>query len=119
MTSCPPALIGFIRGVTTALTVREPRADETFTRSPDFTPSLAPSDFGISMVGSGISSLSHGMFRVVEPAHQCSATVDVMRTYGNSATVPIGWWDLTRGYLSIGFVATPGWRRFGTGLSTG
>ena len=45
------------------------------------------------------------MFRVVEPAHQCSATVDVMRTYGKSATLPIGWCDLTRGYLSAGLCA--------------
>ena len=119
MTSRPFAFSGFIRGVTTAFTVSSPRADETFTMSPDFTPSFSPSDFGISIVGSGTSSLSHGMLRVVEPAHQCSATVDVMRTYGKSATLPIGWCDFTRGYFSIGLWGTFGWRTFSTGVSTG
>ena len=48
------------------------------------------------------------MLRVVDPAHQCSATVEVIRTYGNLSTVPIGWCDATRGYLSIGLLLTFG-----------
>src|SRR4029077_4804944 len=108
----------FMRGVTTAFTVSSPRAEETFTHSPVFTPSFCPSVSGTSSTGSGISSFNHGILRVEEPPHQCSATVEVMRTYGKSATFPIGWWDSTRGYLSIGLLFTLGGRMFSTGLST-
>ncbi len=80
MTSLPSALIGFMRGVTTALTVTWPRAEETFTQSPDLTESFCPRLSGISIMGSGTSSFNHGMLRVEEPPHQCSATVEVMRT---------------------------------------
>src|SRR5258705_521230 len=58
---------GFIRGVTTTFTVIFPRAEETSTQSPDFTPIFWPRVNGISQVGSGISSLSQGVFRVVDP----------------------------------------------------
>src|SRR5215472_11574438 len=102
VTSRPSAWMDFIRGVTTALTVSSPRAEETFTQSPLFTEIFFPRLSGSSIIGSGTSSLSHGMFRVVDPAHQCSATVEVIRTYGNSATLPMGWWDGSRGYFSIG-----------------
>src|SRR5215831_11295735 len=119
VTSRPLDWMGFIRGVTTALTVISPRAELTFTQSPDFTESFCPRLTGSSIVGSGTSSLSQGMFRVVDPAHQCSATVEVIRTYGNSATFPIGWSEATRGYFSVGLCLTFGWRTFSTGLSTG
>src|SRR5688572_30330521 len=107
-----------MRGVMRALTSSSPRADDTRTQSPDSTPSFWASVLGNSSTGSGISSLSQGMFRVVDPAHQCSATVDVISTYGNLSTVPIGWCDATRGYLTIGLVFTLGCRTFSTGLST-
>jgi hypothetical protein len=90
VTSWSPILSGFIRGVTRALTVSSPRADETLTQSPDLTDSFSASPGGISRTGSGISSFSQGTLRVVEPPHQCSATVDVMSTYGNLSAVPIG-----------------------------
>ena len=67
-------------GVTTAFTATSPRAEDTFTQSPVFTPSFRPRVSGISSMGSGTSSFSHGILRVEEPAHQCSATVDVIRT---------------------------------------
>src|SRR6186713_2923400 len=108
VTSVPSTWSGFIRGVTTAFTVSSPRAEETLTQSPVFTPSFRPRDSGSSHVGSGISSLSQVTFRVVEPPHQCSASVEVISTYGKSAVVPIGWWLWTRGYLRIGL-----WRTFG------
>src|SRR5262245_15112706 len=97
-----------IRGVTTALTTNSPRADETLTESPDFTASFCASAIGISSIGSGTSSLSQGMLRVVEPAHQCSATVEVMRTYGKSRALPIGWRPGSRGYFNVGL-----WRILG------
>src|SRR6185295_2868595 len=80
VTSRSPIFSAFIRGVTRALTSSSPRADETRTQSPDSIPSLWARATGISSTGSGMSSLSQGMFRVVEPAHQCSATVDVIST---------------------------------------
>src|SRR5215211_1173041 len=98
----------FMRGVTSALTSSSPRADDTLTQSPDSISSFFASVLGSSSTGSGMSSLSQGMLRVVEPAHQCSATVDVISTYGNLSTVPIGWCDATRGYLTIGLLFTPG-----------
>src|SRR5262245_18993857 len=87
--------------------------------SPLFTPSLAPSDGGISTTGSGTSSFSHGMLRVELPPHQCSATVDVISTYGNLSEVPIGWCDGRRGYLRVGLCFTFGCSTLSTGLSTG
>src|SRR6185295_2635642 len=80
VTSLPSTWRGFIRGVTSALTVSSPRAEEIVTSSPLFTPSFCPSDGGISTTGSGMSSFNHGMLRVDEPPHQCSATVDVIST---------------------------------------
>src|SRR5262249_27439678 len=80
VTSWSPILSAFMRGVTSALTSSSPRADDTLTQSPDVSPSFCASVTGSSSMGSGTSSLSHGMFRVVEPAHQCSATVDVIST---------------------------------------
>ena len=90
MTSLSPICSAFMRGVTSALTSSSPRADETRTQSPDAIWSFLARVRGSSRTGSGMSSLSHGMLRVVEPAHQCSATVDVISTYGNLSTVPIG-----------------------------
>jgi hypothetical protein len=69
-----------IRGVTIALAVTSPRDDDTRTKSPDCNDSFCASETGTSIIGSGTSSFSHGMFRVVDPAHQCSATVDVIST---------------------------------------
>ena len=80
VTSWSPIFSAFMRGVTSALTSSSPRADETRTQSPDFTSSFSARAIGSSSIGSGMSSLSQGMFRVVEPAHQCSATVDVIST---------------------------------------
>ena len=80
VTSRSPIFSAFMRGVTRALTSSSPRADETRTQSPDFTSSFWARATGSSSTGSGTSSLSQGMFRVVEPAHQCSATVDVIST---------------------------------------
>src|SRR6478735_5337904 len=97
-----------MRGVTSALTSSSPRADDSFTQSPDSMSSFLARVIGSSSIGSGTSSLSHGMFRVVDPAHQCSATVDVISTYGNLSAVPIGWCDGTRGYLTVGLLLTAG-----------
>ncbi len=69
-----------MRRGTTAFTTISPRAEVTRARSPVSMPSLAASGMGSSIIGSGTSSLSQGRLRVVEPPHQCSATVDVMRT---------------------------------------
>src|SRR3954469_15264586 len=80
VTSLPATFRVCMRGVTSAFTFTSPRADDTFTMSPDCTESFSASEIGISIIGSGDSSLSHGMLRVVDPAHQCSATVDVIRT---------------------------------------
>ena len=80
VTSRSPIFSAFMRGVTRALTSSSPRAEETRTQSPDFTSSFWARATGSSSTGSGTSSLSQGMFRVVEPAHQCSATVDVIST---------------------------------------
>ncbi len=80
VTSRSPIFNAFIRGVTRAFTVSSPRADETWTQSPDLTPSFWARATGISRTGSGTSSFSHGMLRVVDPAHQCSATVEVIST---------------------------------------
>src|SRR3954447_24557430 len=101
MTSCPSMLRLFILGVGTAFTNTSPRADDTFTQSPVLMPSFFARGSGISIMGSGTSSFSHGMLRVDEPEHQCSATVDVIRTYGKFSGVPMGWCDSTRGYFSI------------------
>src|SRR5687767_4665992 len=97
-----------MRGVTSALTSSSPRADDTLTQSPDSISSFFARVPGNSNTGSGISSLSQGMLRVVEPAHQCSATVDVSSTYWYLSTRPIGWCDATRGYLTIGLTFTDG-----------
>src|SRR4051794_39692534 len=119
VTSWPSACIAFIRGVTTAFTVSAPRADDTLTQSPVLSESFFARLSGISSMGSGTSSFNHGTLRVEEPPHQCSATVEVMSTYGNSSTLPMGWWEGTRGYLSSGLCFTFGCRTFSTGLSTG
>src|SRR3954470_17053649 len=101
-TTWPVILSDCMRRVTSALTVTSPRADVTRVQSPDLMPNLSASECGNSIIGSGASSLSHGMLRVVEPAHQCSASDDVINTYGKSLTVPTGCFPFTRGYLSAG-----------------
>ena len=63
--------------------------------------------------------MSQGMLRVVDPAHQCSASDDVISTYGNSFAVPIGCFPLIRGYFRTGLFCADGCSRFATGLSTG
>src|SRR4029079_1082395 len=78
VTSWSPIFSAFMRGVTRALTSSSPRADETLTQSPDWMPTCCARVAGNSTIGSGTSSFSHGMFLVVDPAHQCSATVDVI-----------------------------------------
>ncbi len=80
VTSWSPIFSACMRGVTSALTSSSPRADETLTQSPDTMSSFLARVTGSSTIGSGTSSLSHGMLRVVEPQHQCSATVDVIST---------------------------------------
>src|SRR5436190_1222299 len=70
VTSWPSIFSVCILGVATAFTVTSPRADETLTQSPVLTPILRASDSGISMTGSGISSFSQGILRVVDPPHQ-------------------------------------------------
>ena len=68
-----------------------PRAEETVTMSPALHAELLRRAIGgISTTGSGTSSFNQGMLRVEEPPHQCSATVDVMSTYGNLSAEPIG-----------------------------
>src|SRR3954467_8507303 len=118
-TSWPAIRSDCILRVTTALTTTSPRAEDTRVKSPDLMPSFAAREGGSSTVGSGAISFSEGMLRVVDPAHQCSAGDDVMRTYGKSFEVPIGCFDLIRGYFSIRLFWVHGWRRFATGLSTG
>ena len=119
VTSWPAIRSGCIRRVTTALTTTSPRAEDTRVKSPDLMPSFEAREGGNSMVGSGAISFSQGMLRVVDPAHQCSARDYVMSTYVNSFDVPIGCFDFTRGYFSIGLFWVDGCRRFATGLSTG
>ena len=118
-TSRPSTRIICILGVTTAFTVTSPRAEETVTQSPVLTFSCRARPSGISTTGSGTISFSHETFRVVEPPHQCSATVEVMSTWGNLSAVPIGWWLATRGYLSVGLLRCFGCSELSTGLSTG
>src|SRR6185436_725510 len=67
VTSWPPMFSAFIRGVTRALTSSSPRADDTRTQSPDSISSFWARATGSSTIGSGTSSLSQGIFRVVEP----------------------------------------------------
>src|ERR1051325_2923216 len=118
-TSWPAIRSDCILRVTTAFTTTSPRAEDTRVRSPLLIPSFEASEGGSSTEGSGAISFSQGMLRVVDPAHQCSAREEVMSTYGNSFEVPIGCFDLIRGYLSTGLFCADGWRRFATGLSTG
>src|SRR5262249_41859845 len=107
-TSWPAMRSDFIRRVTTALTTSSPRAELTRVQSPVLIPSFWPSSTGSSIIGSGASSLSHGMLRVVDPAHQCSAIDEVIRTYGYSFAVPIGCLPFTRGYLRAGLICVFG-----------
>src|SRR3954471_24055599 len=118
-TSWPAMRSDCILRVTTAFTTTSPRAEETRVKSPVLMPSFEAREGGSSTVGSGAISFSQGMFRVVDPAHQCSASDEVMSTYGKSFAVPMGCLDFTRGYFSIGLFWVDGCSRFGTGLSTG
>ena len=108
-----------MRRVTTAFTTISPRAEDTRTLSPVLMPSFCASDTGSSIIGSGTSSLSHGMLRVVEPGAPVLGDRRRHEHVGKVLALPIGWCDSTRGYLSIGLCRAFGCSAFATGLSTG